>query len=128
MVQGMTTYCAGFNFKPLTSVTKSDLIHITDRLGDVFGKGWKFEPEAITEGGIIVKEWPGKTPSMYKSMRFRLGGIRKWSWPPVLDEHRMEWEHSNEIVWPALSNRPRKDWCRTYIKAFDYAPPRSFGR
>ena len=129
MVQGMTTYCDGFNFKPITSVTKSDLIHLTVCLGEVFGEGWKFEPEAITEGGIVVEDWPGKTPLMYKSMRFHYGvsARSKWRWPSVPDEHRLEWEHSNEVVWHALSKHPRKDWCNTWIKAFHYAPPWTVG-
>lgn len=123
--EGMQTYCKGFDFKPLRTITKADFIRIVNRLNGVFGDGWVFEPEAISEGGIVIKNWPGKTREMYKSMRFfyRDPKTGQFSWPTVTLEYYQEWEQSDDIVWSPLSLRPRKDWCVTRLKAFRFAPP-----
>jgi hypothetical protein len=49
--EGMNTCCLGFLFKPLRTVTKADFMRLVGRLEEVFGDGWSFEPESISEGG-----------------------------------------------------------------------------
>ena len=124
MTPGMHTACRGFEFKPTSEITKADFIRIVNRIGDVFGDGWVFEPEPISEGGIVIKNWPGRTTEMYKSMRFHYSiEGQHWSWPTIfLEDPCEEWRGSIDVVWPALSPRVRKDWCTTFLKAFNFAP------
>lgn len=109
---GITTYNRGFDYKAICDITKASFIRILDRLGEVFGDGWAFEIDSACEGGIEVTKWPGKTPEMYKTIRF--GNGSRW---------RTDWENNTGVVWPAMSMRPRTDWSTTCLKAFCYAPP-----
>ena len=44
------------------------------------GNGYRLEPEAITEGGFLFADWPGKQPGQYKSVRFF---NLKGRWPTI---------------------------------------------
>ena len=126
MPLAFSTYAYGFDFKPIKTITKAEFIQIVDRIGYEFGEGWEFQPERKIEGGIIVTKWPGKTPTMYKSMRLFYNNTNdngKWSWPRIEIDFRSKWEHSQEIVWRSLSPKKTEDWCETVLKAFHMAPP-----
>lgn len=116
---GITTCSTGFKYKAIRDITKSSFISIIDRLGEVFGDGWTFDLESVCEGGIIVEEWPGKTSEMYKSLRFD-DSVNKW---PGGYAPRTAWENNADVVWPAMSIRPRTDWSTSFLKAFHFAPP-----
>ncbi len=122
---GMNTYTLGFDFKPTMPVTKADIVKLCKRLQEVFGPGWEFRPEAVTEGGIQVTHWPGKVGSMYKTIRFRYKcpDISTWSWPCVPTDCMEKWKDAKDVVWYPLSPRPRMQWCYTWLKAFHHAPP-----
>lgn len=61
MATGITTYCPGFTIKTKTTPTTKDIAIICTELEKKFGGGYKFRPEAISEGGIIMEQWPNKT-------------------------------------------------------------------
>ena len=118
----MNTYAAGFEYKPLRRIDKSDLWRMTARLRDVFGEGWAFRPEAVSEGGILISDWPGRLPPMYKSMRLS----ESETWPFADSDWASAWEHDCSEVMPAahpsVLERPRKGWRTTFLKAFRDAP------
>lgn len=120
----------GFLMRPTRNVTRRDIILICDRLGEMFGAGWKFEPEPICEGGITITQWPGKTGEMYKTMRFLKSygsEILRNGWPWVdWPEYREEWLQSDEIIFKQDPALPKKrllhEWLRTFLKTREYAP------
>lgn len=72
----ISTYCRGPTLNFDETVTTRHIAQIIDKLHALFGDGFKFEPERITEGGIEWVDWPDKHAQHYKS--FRLGFIYKW--------------------------------------------------
>lgn len=119
----------GFLLRPTRNITQREIILITDRLGEVFGPGWKFEPEAITEGGIIITQWPGKTSEMYKTLRFSLvfnSEPLRNKWPIVKPVYREEWLQGTALIFKADPTYPHRrflsEWIGTRLKAFWDAP------
>ena len=45
---------------------------LTQRYKSTFDQDFVFEPEGITEGGILFRDWPGKKDREYKSMRLNI--------------------------------------------------------
>lgn len=107
---GAFTYCSGPTYKLEHHLTQSDVIVVLDALHEIFGHGWKFELEAITEGGIQVTQWPGKELRSFKT--FRLGAPE---WPWITPTSAQEWRDSEEQVYEGKV-------LRTYLKAFFEAP------
>lgn len=128
MAVDINTYGSGARLRPTRDLTQRDLILMTDRLSEVFGSGWKFEPEAITEGGIIISQWPFKTPAMYKTFRFSAysDSVLWKEWPWVQIDYRTEWLASNTVIFnrDPIYPKPRvyRQWIGTCLKAFDGAP------
>ena len=86
------------NFKCRTAVTTHTVMNIINHLKAEFGPEYDFEPERITEGGIEVTRWPGKTPGMYRSMRF--GWYGYGSWPSIKRDQGELWVVEPEkIIW-----------------------------
>lgn len=120
----------GFSLRPYRNMTKKDFVLFVDKLDEAFGEGWKFDLEPITEGGIIITEWPGKTEDMYKSMRFShhcMNEDLRNDWPIVrLADYREEWLQSDDIIFKQdpLDSQPRTlNGCiGTNLKAFFGAP------
>jgi hypothetical protein len=120
----------GFLMRPTRNVTRRDIILICDRLGEMFGTGWKFEPEQISEGGITITRWPGKTDEMYKSMRFKTtypSEILRNDWPSIrLPDYREEWLQSDDIIFKQDPTLPKKrsleEWLCTFLKTREGAP------
>ena len=109
----MNTYKQSFYFKLNKDWTKSDLVKICLKLEEKFGEGYEFEPEAISEGGILWKNYPGKTRKMYKTLRFRSGGVR---FPFVNSSVMEEWKGNSEIVFKSGSR------IGTFLKSFHNSP------
>ena len=67
------TYTEGMYFTATKQITKADLISLCKDLNSKYeATGLKFEPEPITEGGIVCK-FPDNSPhGEYKSIRMRL--------------------------------------------------------
>jgi hypothetical protein len=114
----MKTYTTGFKLKPTRAVVKGDIVRLCELLQQSFGEGYNFEPEAILEGGIVWKDWPGKSGEMYKTMRFSYNV----SWPSVSDNVMEDWKNSEDVT--NIINKPNNcgKYVRTFLKAFDDAP------
>jgi hypothetical protein len=142
------TYGNGPSFRgPLLSTHK--VCGLLKSLHETFGEGHKFEPESITEGGIVWRQWPGKRPDdreSYKSMRFhpleaaitrkgrgqhRHGStdVGQWPWIGRVDADGLirEWQTSADKPIFAPRSSP-SGTCNTdiridtFLKAFRGAP------
>lgn len=95
-------------------ITKSDIVNICNELKNEFSGKQEFEPEKITEGGILFKSYNGEEESFgrkgpYKSIRF----IGNSLWKTVDDS----WKIGNmEVV---IDKHTKID---LFLKAFDEAP------
>lgn len=77
------------------AVSTHTVMDMVNNLRMVFGPEYEFGPEAICEGGIEMKNWPGKTPGMYKSVRFGWHDYGRW---PFVTEGRWD-EEPEKIIW-----------------------------
>jgi hypothetical protein len=108
MASNINTYTHGYIFKPARSITSLDLLHVCDLLKVAFaakhGKQpdeYLFEPEAICEGGIIFKRFPGMVDGQFKTMRLR---FNQYPWLP---EDLNEWRNKEPIEIHNVWNRKR---------------------
>lgn len=113
----------GFN-QPLT---KGDYHSICEELSNRFNKTFSngeedsyiFQPEPITEGGIVMVQFPGKKDQMYKSIRhhIRTESFANVDWPFIDEKTVMDsWYKNNTIIIPSKTN------ASTRLKAFYGAP------
>ena len=133
MATDIKTYTYGFHIKVLKSITKDDYVtmckKITVALNERFDpheKRFLAEPEAITEGGIVLSSFPGKTRTAYKTMRHpmcmgtrNIGGIcvtvKDIEWPDFRRSPPVSWEFNPTELFPKGS----ESW--TCLKAFQGA-------
>lgn len=98
----MKTYTSGFTLKTEKIITKNDIITMCNLLNnkDEYLNLCKFEPEGITEGGIVFKFNDGFDNKWYKTVRLRVydGNIKgKWYW--VNENVMSEWSENNDIIF-----------------------------
>ena len=106
----ITTYCCGSRLKMTRDVTSGDLCKACEHLNRVYGEGYRFEPECISEGGILLSSWPGKTAGMYKSLRLNC------------PDHRYRTDRTaEEVIYPHGRDRGGR-YIQTILKAFHEAP------
>lgn len=74
----MITHCSGFDLKVEKTITNKDIVTLCESLELLFGEGYKSIPERISEGGIIMKDWPGKEDRQYKTMRIYFNHKEKY--------------------------------------------------
>ena len=82
----METVCVQetINIRPTRTITFQDCVRLCGALERRFGDASTFQPEAITEGGILRKDWPGfNDTTMYQSIR--LCAYDTWPWLPCAD-------------------------------------------
>ena len=100
----IATYTDGPKLKCDNVITTHTIIELIGLLRLEFGPNYDFAPESITEGGIIMTNWPGKIEGRYpderqppyKSLRFRLHDYGDW--PSVKNFH--EWsDNEPKIIW-----------------------------
>ena len=106
------TYCDGPTYKIHDKLTRKDIILVIDALNEIFGQGWNFQLEPITEGGIEVVQWPGKPKHAFKTLRFIHDKIQ---WPWITSLSAAEWRESDKVVLEGCV-------FDTYLKAFFGAP------
>ena len=111
------TYCTGPSYTIKNSVSKHILYKIANELSDVFGDGYTFEPEKITEGGFVMTKYPNKLPNAYKSIRLnwmtnysKLYDKKPW-YPHVPGNWRELWKEDNEIVYSTIDDSFR-EWSK----------------
>ncbi len=117
------TYSSGFDVKAQQPITTKTIVGIVDDLKRLFGNQYDFEPEPITEGGILWTQYPGKTDTSYKTMRFHFDSENgKWPWIHTF----LQWRNNNaQTIWsnpPNQRGRTPKIEGGTFLKAFFGAP------
>lgn len=121
LISTSETYTSGYVLRVKRDVTMADMWETCAMLATVFGDGYEFRPEPITEGGIMCTNWPGKetAPSAYKTMRLRnLNGVHcltKW---PRFDPAQAEetWKNNTGPLYA------KDSVVSTFLKAFEGAP------
>jgi hypothetical protein len=126
MDKGWYTYTSGFDVHK-DQVTKGDIVQLCDTLEKIFGVGYTFRPEPITEGGIEMTNWPGRISNSehYKAFRFRIGGSseRHGKWPHIDEKSYQNWKQSNVETDVVFKNFTRKyERISLLYKAFYGAP------
>ena len=98
----MTTNAIGLTLKTKRIITKDDIITMCKLLNskDEYSNLCEFQPEGITEGGIIYKFKDSLDNKFYKSVRLGVdrgacGG--KWYW--VNENYLSEWTENNDIIF-----------------------------
>ena len=108
------TYTPGFYVTNDKNITKHDIITLCGLLNNdpFYANLCTFEPEPITEGGIVFKF---SNPMWYKTMRFRprRDGVR---WPWINANVMTEWFENQDVVIH------KKNTFETYLKSFRGAP------
>jgi hypothetical protein len=115
----MSTYTTGLTLKTTKIITKGDIISMCMSLNskEEYSDLCEFEPEGITEGGIVYKFKDGGDDNRYKTVRLRVssgcsGG--KWYW---INENVMsEWSESNDMVFDTNKK------FTIFLKSFHGAP------
>lgn len=126
--EGYCTYRNGFKLKYGRDITAYKLLEVLENLQGEFGSDYKFDLEAISEGGIIFTEFPNKTNQSYKSLRFHLYEYEVGY--PVIKSSYLETIKSNEdfVIWKCPKHHSDKSKRKntiigsTFLKAFHGAP------
>tara|TARA_B100001059_G_C17761401_1_gene543052 strand:+ start:303 stop:761 length:459 start_codon:yes stop_codon:yes gene_type:complete len=112
MSNDCATHTHGVTFKTIKNITKNDFIILCKKLENKYSDV-RFEPEGITEGGILFKS---KDNIGYKTVRFALAQCRlKWPW--INDNYLSEWTGSNDVLFKKNEKWP------TILKSYYGAPP-----
>lgn len=98
----MKTYAIGLTLKTERIITKNDIITMCKLLNnkDEYFNLCEFQPEGITEGGILFKFKDHLNDKWYKSVRLCVDynvSEGKWYW--VNDNYLSEWTDNNDIIF-----------------------------
>ena len=116
----MTTYAIGLRLRTERIITKNDIIRMCELLGskDEYTNLCEFQPEGITEGGILFKFKDNLHNRWYKSVRLCVyNGESKGKWYWVNDNYLSEWTGNNDIIF----DKNKK--FTLFLKSFHGAPP-----
>ncbi len=119
------TYHEGPSLSTTRPITTHTILGIIQSLKELFGDEYDFEPEAISEGGILWTRYPGKEGKAWKTLRLRIDtGAKRWPWivPGTLQLWRVG---GPETIWPldpAKEKRRASLKGSTFLKAFLGAP------
>ena len=117
---GDYTNCKGFDLRSTKALTNKDVIKVCQLLNERFGEGYEFKPEAITEGGILMKQWPNKKQGEYKTLRFSFP--HDGQWPTISDNLIEEWKTGQEQIIFKSENNNKDLILSLRLKAFYGAP------
>lgn len=114
------TYTIGFRLKTERIITKNDIIAMCNLLNskDVYLNVCDFQPEGITEGGILFNFKDSVNSKWYKTVRLGVNsGSSKGKWGWINQNVMSEWSENNDIIFD-------KDNIFTiFLKSFHGAPP-----
>ena len=125
----ISTYTSGYTLLSKKDITKNDIIELCELLTSEYNNGYTFEPESITEGGIVFKLPEFVRDDKYKSVRLnfkncRYGGRESYfcdfyrgEWPFVNKNTMIEWKNDNYVL---LKEKYKID---IFLKSFDGAHP-----
>ena len=115
----MSTYTTGLTLKTTRVIKKSDMTTMCEFLNskEEFSGLCRFEPEGISEGGIVYKFQNECDKNWYKSVRLCVthgcsGG--KWYW--VNENVMTEWSESSDIIFDTNKK------FTIFLKSFHGAP------
>ena len=115
------TYCDGPSFSTAEPITTATIVRLTDLLHAEFGPGYAFEPEPITEGGLLMTAWPGRRSGGYKSCRFFVD-LPHGRWPFIREDTLQQWrDDPPKVIWRLIEGK-KKIECDLFLKAFYGAP------
>ena len=113
------TYTSGLTLKTERVITKKDIIAMCNLLNnkDEYLNLCTFEPEAITEGGIVFKFNDGFDNKWYKTVRLRVySGNIKGKWYRINENVMSEWSENDDIIFD------KNQKFTTFLKSFHGAP------
>lgn len=110
----MITYTQGLTLKAEKNITKNDIITMCKLLNgkNEYFNLCEFQPEPITEGGIVFKFKDGSNTKWYKSVRLGIRG----KWPRIPNNVMTDWNENNEILIETNYK------FTTFLKSFHGAP------
>ncbi len=131
---GPYTCTGGYKLVAIRDVTRGDFIQMCERLSQLFGEGNEFQPEPITEGGIIWGKWPGCREGEYKTIRIGINHhkfkrrfinecgrkdctVDEDEWPTILDDPMIAWKDDDTVLI-----HESKTPIATFLKAYHGAP------
>lgn len=99
MKRAKFTHCTGPIFDCEFPLMRKHIFLLLKSLENVFGTGWVFALEPVTNGGIQIVDWPGREAGMYKTLRFASMGVEDTiHWPWIEHDSIKQWEHSSELI------------------------------
>jgi ssDNA-specific exonuclease RecJ len=111
-------YTDGYYIKAEKIIIKNDIITMCELLNkeEYYNNICTFEPEPLTEGGIIFKFKNNKN-DWYKTMRIYFTNYNGCEWYIVENNVMDEWKNNDDII----ANKNNKK-IRTFLKSFNNAP------
>lgn len=111
-----TTYTSGYKLILENDITTLDILNVCKVLTELFNQTYHtnqylFEPEGVSEGGIVFVNFPGKKEKQYKTMRIAFGHKGKWPWVDL-----EKWRESPKTIMS------QGGIVTTCLKAFHEAP------
>ena len=116
----MTTYTRGYTLQTERIVTKDDIMTMCELLNskEEYSDLCEFQPEPISEGGIVYKFKNNKDDKWYKSVRLCVNrGFTMGQWYFVNEDRLSEWIGNDDFVL-----RDNSEFT-VFLKSFDGAPP-----
>lgn len=115
----MMTYTPGLTLQTKKIITKNDIITICDLLKEQYSNLCEFQPEGITEGGILFKFKDNLDNKWYKSVRLCVDyGESKGKWYWINDNYLEEWSGTgkDDIIFD------KNNKFTLFLKSFRGAP------
>ena len=119
----IATYDEGPKLKCDNVITTHTILELMEFLRLEFGPNYDFAPEPISEGGVIMTNWPGKIEGRYpdecrppyKSLRFRLHDYGDW--PSIRPNTLQDWrDNEPKIIWsPHIKIRGCEHWNKSEV-------------
>ena len=120
MVEQISTYAPGLTLKTQFFITKDDIITLCKELTKkkCYSGLCEFQPEPISEGGIIFKFKDNINYKWYKSVRLCVNsGESRGKWPWVRDNYLSEWTGNEDTIFGSNNK------FTLFLKSFHGAPP-----
>ena len=115
----MSTYAIVLTLKTKKIITKNDIITICKLLNskDEYSNLCEFQPEGISEGGILFKFKDNLDKKWYKSVRLCVNcNVSRGKWYFINDNCISEWTGNNDIIFD------KNNKFTLFLKSFNGAP------
>ena len=115
----METNKLGFTLKTKRIISKDDIINMCELLNNhkEYNNLCEFQPEGISEGGILFKFKNNFPNKWYKSVRLCVNnGYSNGKWYFISDNYLSEWTGNKDIIFD------KNDKFTLFLKSFNGAP------